>query len=161
MKTKKRLYCDMDGVLCDIAAQHVAYKKVFPTQPYPQSQYGFFADMEPIPDGVETLKRLMKYFDVWICTAPSWKNPMCLAEKNVWIRRHFGIDFCEKIVITSDKSICIGDYLIDDNLEGRGQNRFTGELIHFGSQDFPDWNSVFDYLIEKEAIEIPVLQING
>ncbi len=158
---KKRLYVDLDGVLCDIAAQHVTYKKLFPTQPYPQSQYGFFSGMLPIKDGVETVKQLMKYFDVWICTAPSWKNPMCLAEKNMWIRQYFGIDFCEKIIITSDKSLCIGDYLIDDNLEGRGQDRFMGELIHFGSQKFTTWQDVYNYLIKKESIKFPILQING
>lgn len=32
--------------------------------------------------------------------------------------------------------------LIDDNVEGKGQNYFQGELIHFGSQEFPDWMSV-------------------
>lgn len=154
----KRVYVDMDGVLCDITKQHQTYKKLFPTQLYPQSQYGFFYDMDPIQDSIDSVKLLMDHFDVWILTAPSYKNPMCLAEKNMWIRKHFGIDFTEKIIISSDKSLCKGDYLIDDNKEGRGQDRFEGELILFGSNKFSNWNKVIDYLlppvssVRKEAI---------
>lgn len=143
----KRVYVDMDGVLCDIAKQHQTYKKIFPTQPYPQSQYGFFYDMDPIKDAIDSVNLLMKHFDVWILTAPSYKNPMCLTEKNMWIRKYFGIEFTEKIIICSDKSLCKGDYLIDDNKEGRGQNNFEGELILFGSNEFPTWDIVIDYLI--------------
>jgi len=145
----KRIYVDMDGVLADIAKQHAIYKKIFPTQPYLQSQYGFFLDMDPIKDSIKAVKQLMSHFDVWILTAPSWKNPMCLAEKNMWIRKHFGIEFTEKIIMSSDKSLCKGDYLIDDNKEGRGQDKFEGELILFGSEQFPDWNKVYKYLFDK------------
>jgi len=144
---KKRIYVDMDGVLADISKNIKKYKILFPTQPYPQSQYGFFMDMDPIKDSIETVKLLMTKYDVWILTAPSWKNPMCLAEKNFWIRKYFGINFCEKIIISSDKSLCIGDYLIDDNKSGRGQDRFTGELILFGSTLFPNWKIIKEYLL--------------
>jgi len=145
----KRIYVDMDGVLADIAKQHLKYKKLFPGQPYPQSQYGFFLDMDAIKDSIKVVKQLMSHFDVWILTAPSWKNPMCLAEKNMWIRKHFGIEFTEKIIMSSDKSLCKGDYLIDDNKEGRGQDQFEGELILFGSEQFSDWNKVYNYLFNK------------
>ena len=40
-----------------------------------------------------------------------------------------------------------GDYLIDNQLNGRGQDKFEGELIHFGSKKFPTWNEVIKYLI--------------
>lgn len=145
----KRVYVDMDGVLCDIKRQHLKYKKLLPNQPYPQSQYGFFLDMQPIKDSIESVKRLMNKYDVWILTAPSWQNPMCLAEKNMWIRKHFGIEFTQKIIISSDKSLCKGDYLIDDNKEGRGQDQFEGELILFGSEKFPNWSAVMNYLYDN------------
>ena len=39
----------------------------------------------------------------------------------------------------------IGDYLIDDR-RFNGASEFTGEWIHFGSEKFPNWNSVLKYL---------------
>lgn len=144
---KKRLFIDMDGVLANIKDQHSKFAKLFPGQPYVQSQYGFFLGMEPIQDSIESVKELIEQFDVWILTAPSWKNPMCLAEKNYWIRENFGIELCEKIIMCSDKSICQGDYLIDDNDCGRGQENFSGELIHFTSSKFPTWIEVMAYLM--------------
>jgi len=120
---------------------------MLPNQPYPQSQYGFFLDMQPIKDSIESVKKLMDKYDVWILTAPSWQNPMCLAEKNMWIRKYFGIQFTQKIIISSDKSLCKGDYLIDDNKEGRGQDQFEGELILFGSEKYPSWSEVCKYLL--------------
>jgi 5'-nucleotidase len=35
-----------------------------------------------------------------------------------------------------------GDFLIDDYITGRGQEYFEGELIHFGSNQYPDRLSV-------------------
>ena len=39
----------------------------------------------------------------------------------------------------------MGDYLIDDRLRN-GAEKFNGEHIHFGTEKFPDWNSVLKYL---------------
>lgn len=143
---RKRLFIDIDGVLANIEKAYTEYKTLYPEQPYPQSQYGFFMEMEPIADAIETVNKLKLKYDIWILTAPSFKNPMCYTEKAYWIKKYFGESMLEKMIICSDKSICMGDYLIDDNDFGRGQNNFTGELIHFGSKKFPDWNTVHKYL---------------
>jgi len=39
-----------------------------------------------------------------------------------------------------------GKYLIDDR-EANGVLDFEGELIHFGTEKFPDWSSVLIYLL--------------
>ena len=39
----------------------------------------------------------------------------------------------------------IGDYLIDDR-RFNGASEFQGEWIHFGSEKYPDWKSVLQYL---------------
>ena len=44
------------------------------------------------------------------------------------------------------QKINYGDYLIDDRL-ANGVNLFKGEHIHFGSDKFPDWESVCSYLL--------------
>ncbi len=42
-----------------------------------------------------------------------------------------------------------GDVLIDDYIEGRGQENFEGEFIHFGSEEFPNWEIIYQYLNSK------------
>ena len=49
------------------------------------------------------------------------------------------------MVITHRKDLCLGDYLIDDRGKN-GTSEFTGEWIEFGSEKFPNWNSVLVYL---------------
>ena len=57
--------------------------------------------------------------------------------------------FHKRMVITHRKGLCQGDYLIDDRGKN-GTSEFSGEWIEFGSEKFPDWNSVLEYLNAKE-----------
>jgi 5'(3')-deoxyribonucleotidase len=147
MKSKKiRIYVDMDNVLCDY---QTAYDEALKRQPqvvYPQSQYGFFRNLEPIDGAKSIFKLLMKYFDVWILTAPSIQNPMCYTEKREWVETHLGYEAAERLILSPHKGLLIGDYLIDDIVEGRAkQNTFQGTQIVFGNDEFPDWLSVLEY----------------
>jgi 5'(3')-deoxyribonucleotidase len=49
--------------------------------------------------------------------------------------------------MTHHKELNRGDYLIDDRLKN-GSEKFAGELILFGSKNFPDWESVLKYLLK-------------
>jgi 5'(3')-deoxyribonucleotidase len=111
---------------------------------YPQSQYGFFADLPPIEGAIETVKSLIldERYDPYILTAPSELNPSSYTEKRVWIERYFGIGFVSKLIICSNKGLLKGDILIDDHCEGKGQENFGGKLIHFGTSEYPDWITV-------------------
>ena len=143
---KKRIYVDMDGVLCDF---YGAYKKSierYPEQKYPQASWGYFLKLEEIKDAVESFKKLQEKYDVWILTRPSFRNVNCFTEKAQWVWDHLGFDVLEKTIMSGDKSLLKGDYLIDDQ-NGAGQDKFEGEWIHFGSEKFPNWKSVIDYLI--------------
>jgi len=143
---KKKLHVDMDGVLCNF---HGAFRNnQSSTNKFPQSKWGFFSTLEPIKDGVETVKELMEHFDVYILTRPSVKNPLCYTEKRIWVENYFGLEFCENLIMACDKSMIKGDYLIDDTT-GNGQLEFEGELIQFGTRQFPDWKTVKEYLLSK------------
>lgn len=137
----KQIICiDMDGVLCDF---YGAFTKESSTAlRWPQSRYGFFLNLDPIPGGVEVVNELRLKYDVCILTAPSVKNPLCYAEKRMWIEKHFDMDMVENLIITKRKNLVMGDFLIDDNLTGCGQENWAGELIHFGSDSYPDWDTV-------------------
>lgn len=140
----KRIYVDMDGVLCNYAKRYAEKLQSNPHNLYPQSDFDFFRSLEEIPGGVETVKRLSEIFDVWILTRPSFRNPMCYTEKRLWIEDHLGIEWCERLILSPDKSLLIGDYLIDDTIQP-----FNGVQIIFGSPEFSDWNSVLTYLSER------------
>lgn len=155
MKTSKSIvYIDMDDVLCDFTG---AYSKSLfdtPTISYPQSQYGFYANLEPLPNAIESVLELIHtdYFDPYILTAPSIHNPLCYTEKRVWVEKHFGIEFVNKLIISPNKALLKGQYLIDDKREGRGQEEFEGQLIEFGSLLYPNWDKIIAYL--KSTIEL-------
>jgi 5'-nucleotidase len=140
---KKRLFIDMDGVLCDY---HSAFKKALidnPKQLYPQSQWGFFISLNPIDGAIESFHELSKYYDVWILSKPSVKNLNCYSEKAHWVHNHLGKDIVQKLIFSCDKTLLKGDYLIDDYYWD-----FDGEHIHFGTDKFPNWETVIKYLIK-------------
>jgi hypothetical protein len=55
------------------------------------------------------------------------------------------MDVVAKLIISPNKGLNRGHYLIDDCDSGKGQELFEGELIHFGHADYPDWNTVQKY----------------
>lgn len=145
-RNKELLYVDMDDVLCNYSeAFEMQHSE---TNKFPQSKWGFFATLEPVDLAIPTVKKLMFHYDVWVLTRPSYVNALCYTEKRLWIEKYFGVEFCKKLILCTDKSLLKGDYLIDDSIDD-GQLDFEGELIHFGSQDFKDWNAVKTYLIKK------------
>lgn len=136
----------MDGVLMDFDKAKKEALEKNPTQPYPQSQLGFFVNLEPIKDALYAVAELQKNFDVYFLTAPSTKNPLCYMEKRLSIEKWFGFEACKKLIICENKSLVKGHFLIDDKKDSHKQNEFEGELILFGSEKFKNWFSVLDYL---------------
>ncbi len=144
----KRIYIDMDDVLCDFKSAFETHKKRFPELQYPQSREGFFKGLAPIDGGLTVMEWLYAGpdFDPYILTAPSVYNPLCYTEKRLWVEDHLGFDWCHRLILSPNKSLLIGDYLIDDRDQGHGQDEFKGQLIQFGTEQFPDWASVSKYL---------------
>lgn len=140
----KRIFVDMDGVLCDFRKGLV--DNILPTansmeKEFPQSRLGFFILLEPIEGAIDAINKLKEKYDVWILSRPSFPNMNCYTEKAIWIRKHLGYEMQKKLILAGDKSLLIGDYLIDDTNKD-GQERFTGELILFGSEIYPSWKEV-------------------
>jgi 5'(3')-deoxyribonucleotidase len=143
---RKIVYVDMDNTICDFLTP---FKSGQFKLKYPQSKIGFFLDLEPLEGALEGIKTLQQKYDVWILTRPSIKNTHCYTEKADWIKKYFGEEMLEKLIICPDKSLAKGEYLVDDD-HRNGQTEFEGEHIHFGKDDkFMTWSQVVEYLINK------------
>ncbi|AZQ64793.1 hypothetical protein EI427_21450 [Flammeovirga pectinis] len=139
---KQILYIDMDGVTVDYTASEL------------KNEPGFFLQMPPIKDAISSIKKLSKLFDIYFLSTAPWSNPNAWKEKRLWIEKHFGDQFNKRLILTHNKQLNKGDFLIDDRPHANGANQFEGDLLHFGSNEFKDWNAVVNYLC-FEPIEIP------
>lgn len=145
----KILYIDADDTIFKYKQQLKKYQELYPDLEYVQSTPDFFYTLEPFQDAIESIKKLMKYYDVYILTAPSYMNPLSYTEKRLSFGKHFGNEFCKKLIICSNKGLLKGDFLVDDLAFGKGQEGFDGELIQYGTDKFPDWITTFNYLKAK------------
>jgi 5'-nucleotidase len=84
----------------------------------------FFRDMMPMSGAKEALFEMEQMgLEVFICTSPlnAYKN--CVLEKYVWVENYLGTDWVNRIILTKDKTLVKGDYLIDDKPEITGVER--------------------------------------
>lgn len=144
----KDVFIDLDDTFLDYKAGCNAVWDESPEIVYPQSQYRFYANLEPLEGAVDFIKAIEAdpRYTVQFCTAPSFKNRLCYTEKADSIFRILGEEWLERLYIAPDKSKMGDGILIDNEISGRGQERYKGELIHFGSARFPDWRAVLEHL---------------
>ena len=107
---------------------------------------GIFALMDPLKGAIEAYKKLSTKYDTYILSTAPWKNSSGWSDKNEWVKKYLGDVAHKRLILSHHKNLNYGDYLIDDRL-ANGVNLFKGEHIHFGSDKFPDWESVCSYLL--------------
>jgi hypothetical protein len=69
------------------------------------------------------------------------------------VKKHLDSDnndgiFYKKLILTHHKNLCIQRraWLIDDR-KAHGSQHFEHHLVQFGTEEFPDWDSVVDFFI--------------
>ncbi|MEE2904632.1 MAG: hypothetical protein VYC39_20045 [Myxococcota bacterium] len=144
----KVLYIDMDNVLVDFPTGidrisddlRTRYDGDLDEVP------GIFALMDPLSGAVEAFHELSKKFDTYILSTAPWENPSAWSDKLQWVKKHLGPSAHKRLILSHHKNLNSGDYLIDDRTKN-GAADFAGEHIHFGTEKFPDWPSVLQYLL--------------
>lgn len=145
---KKIVYIDMDGVIVDfeMAVQQLSLeqKEIYREVGYCQVP-GIFASLQPIEGALDAVTQLSEIYDVYILSSPGWGNASAWSDKYEWVNTH--LPFMKKrLILSSQKHLNKGDYLIDDRTVN-GAGEFTGELIQFGTEKYPNWNIVLNYLL--------------
>jgi 5'(3')-deoxyribonucleotidase len=149
---KKILYVDMDDVLVDFQSgidktnEDVCAEYADRLDEVP----GIFSLMKPLLGAVDAYKQLVVEFDTYILSTSPWENPSAWSDKLIWVKEYLVEDARKRLILTHNKDLNIGHFLVDDRLKN-GADKFKGELLHFGTEKFPDWNAVLDYLIPKEG----------
>ena len=147
----KRVFIDMDNVLVDFqsgldqVSEEVKAEYAGRLDEIP----GLFAKMKPMEGAIEAVHELEKHYDLFILSTAPWKNPSAWSDKVEWVTKYLDDVFHKRLIISHHKDLCQGDYLIDDRGKN-GTSEFAGEWIEFGSGQFPDWESVLQYLLSKE-----------
>ena len=155
---KKIILVDMDGVLADFETGFLdSWKGKFPHHPhvslekretfylmesYPgglendiDSIYkapGFFQNLGVISGGKEALAKIQALgHEVFICTSPISKYENCVLEKYHWVSNNLGYEWTKKMILTKDKTLIFGDFLIDDKPKHVGLQKPVWEHVLF------------------------------
>ena len=137
---------DMDGVLCDFDKRKAELEAEGIKGPKLFSHPTAYKDLEPIEGAIEAWHYLQDEYETYILSTPPWSNPDAWAEKRKWVDQHFGKSAHKKLILCHHKGLVKGDFLIDDRI-ANGVADFEGEHIHFGTDKFPTWKEVLNYLI--------------
>lgn len=109
----------------------------------------FFIDLDLIPGTIDAVNELKKDFEIYFLSTPMHEYPYSYSGKRIWLKKHFGEWVKKRLILTHRKDLNIGDFLVDDRLKN-GSESFTGEHIHFGQPEFPNWETVVEYLKNKK-----------
>lgn len=145
---KKIVYVDMDDVLVDFESGVRRVEKALVEQyaGHLDDIPGIFGLMDPVPGAIDGFKQLAAAHDVYILSTGPWKNPSSWSDKLQWVKKYLGDCARKRLILSHHKNLNKGDYLID-NSKNNGAGEFEGELIQFGSEQFPNWDSVLKYLL--------------
>jgi len=193
IKPRPILLIDMDGVIANYYARFLrVWQMLYPNRKaiplkelegfYIESCYSeypeedikrilttsrFFRNLPPVDHAIKTLQEIIvdPAFDSFICTAPDieYQDQLCFSEKAQWVEEHLGKEWLHKMILSKDKTLIHGNYLIDDKPSIHGvrtpswkhvvfhqKYNHTEEIIkreEFRLEDWTKWPTVREALL--------------
>ena len=143
----KVLFVDMDNVLVDFPSgiDRISDKERSIYGDRLDEVPGIFGLMTPLEDAIDSFHKLSQTYDTYILSTAPWENPSAWSDKLLWVKKYIGDVAHKRLILSHNKNLNYGDYLIDDTFY-RGQKDFEGEWLHFGSKKYPGWDSVMEYM---------------
>ena len=139
--SKTIIYIDLDGVIADFDKarwEHPLCNQT-PFKGRPDRIPNIYRDLEPIEGALDAVNKLLdnERLDIYILSTAPWDNPDAWTHKRLWVEKYFGKKIRKRLILCHHKHLLIGDYLIDDR-RFNGASKFTGQWIHFGSEEYPN-----------------------
>ena len=147
--SRKIIYIDLDGVIADFDKarwEHPLCNQT-PFKGRPDRIPDIYRDLEPIEGALDAVNQLLdnELLDIYILSTAPWDNPDAWTHKRLWVEKYFGKKIRKRLILCHHKHLLIGDYLIDDR-RFNGASEFTGQWIHFGSEEYPNWKVVLEFV---------------
>ena len=156
--TKPILYLDMDGVVVDFPETieeidqsiRVECREWCEKSSKHHSDFeGLFATLKPMKGAIEAIEKLREDFEILLLSSAPWNNIESWSHKRRWVGKYLPQLGKKRLILSHRKDLNRGDYLVDDrsrngaiefgNYEGQ-------EWINFGSDHYPNWESVVAHL---------------
>lgn len=149
MMKKEILYVDLDNCVVNfVTAFPYIHEDVLKEYKGQEDNIpNIFSYMSPMDGAVEAVEKLAEKFDLYFLSTAPWENPTAWSDKLNWVKKHFPTISYKRLILSHNKQLNIGEYLIDDRTKN-GAGEFTGELVQIYTDKYKNWNSVLDYLIE-------------
>ena len=132
---KKIVYFDMDNVLVNFQSgidqlsdyQLKSYKNNYDEVP------NIFGTMKPNKDMVDLFNDMLEdeRYDCYILSTSPWNNPSAATDKVKWVQKYIPKAY-KRLILSHNKNLNIGDYLIDDRT-ANGAGEFGGTLLQYGT----------------------------
>ena len=82
--------------------------------------YGSLELMRGADEAIEGM--LENGHTVRFCSSPWVGSPNCEQQKRWWVRKYFGQTLADAVIISHDKTVAVGDWLVDDKPRITGAN---------------------------------------
>ena len=89
--------------------------------------------MKPNEDMVDLFNDMIEdeRYDCYILSTSPWNNPTAASDKVEWVKKYIPKAY-KRLILSHNKNLNIGDYLIDDRT-ANGAGEFGGTLLQYGT----------------------------
>ena len=144
------IYVDMDNVIVDFKSA-LRKRGIDEGMKDADNLDGIFSEMDPMPGAIDGYNKLVQMgHDVYILSTAPWNNPSAWSDKLLWVKKFLGEVAYKRLILSHNKNLNKGDYLIDDR-DKNGAGDWNEKLLRFGFDehgepfDYPDWDSIIKF----------------